>query len=256
MEIVAGNILEPENLQKAMTCCDSVIHLVGIISEARRQTFERVHITGTQNVIAAARGAGVNRLIHMSALGTRPGAASRYHQSKWAAEELVRHCGIPWTIFRPSLIFGRHDAFVNLYAKLLRRSPVVPLMGNASAQFQPIAVTNVATAFAKSLTNPETIGHTYDLAGPERFTLRQMVKCISKVTSHHGILWQVPNGLARFQAGLLEFLFGKVVGKAPPLNRDQLLMLQENNTGDPSPAIGTFGLQLIPFEQGIRQYVR
>jgi uncharacterized protein YbjT (DUF2867 family) len=256
MEIVSGDILQPKSLEAGVAGCDAVVHLVGIISEARSQTYERVHVGGTKNVLAASQAAGVQRFLHMSALGTRPGAISRYHQSKWAAEELVRGAGIPWTIFRPSLIFGRHDAFVNLYAKFLRRLPVVPLMGSPSAQFEPVSVNDVATAFAQALLTSESIGKTYDLVGPEKFTLRQIVKIISRVSSHHGILWQVPNGLARFQAGLLELGFARLAGKPPPLNRDQLLMLQENNAGDGSAAIRDFGLQLLPFEQGIRQYVR
>ena len=91
----------------------------------------------------------------MSALGTRPNAASRYHQSKWAAEELVRHSGLDFTIFRPSLIYGPEDQFVNLFARIIRRSPVVPLMGSPRARFQPVPVEAVAAAFARSLGEPK-----------------------------------------------------------------------------------------------------
>ena len=84
---------------------DAVVHLVGIISEVGQNTFENVHTRGTENIVAVARAAGMKRFIHMSALGTRPNAASRYHQSKWAAEEIVRQSGLAWTIFRPSIIF-------------------------------------------------------------------------------------------------------------------------------------------------------
>ena len=94
----------------------------------------------------------------MSALGTRPNAASRYHQSEWAAEELVRHSGLQFTIFKPSLIYGPGDQFVNLFAKIIRRSPVVPLMACPRARFQPISVDAVAAAFTKSLAEPRSIG--------------------------------------------------------------------------------------------------
>ena len=99
---------------------EAVVHLVGIISEVGQNTFENVHPRGTENIVAAARAADVTRFIHMSALGTRPNAASRYHQSKWAAEEIVRRSGLAWTIFRPSIIYGPGDGFVNLFARMSR----------------------------------------------------------------------------------------------------------------------------------------
>ena len=90
-------------------------------------------------MVTAAQQAGVRRFVHMSALGTRPNAASRYHQTKWAAEELVRHSGLEFTIFRPSLIYGPQDQFINLFARIIRLSPVVPLLGNPRARFQPVS---------------------------------------------------------------------------------------------------------------------
>jgi NADH dehydrogenase len=100
VEVTVGNVLKPETLDGAMTECDAIIHLVGILSEVGDQTFENVHPRATQNVVAAAKRAGVGRFIHMSALGTRPNAVARYHQTKWAAEETVRRSGLDWTIFR------------------------------------------------------------------------------------------------------------------------------------------------------------
>src|SRR6185436_7312964 len=124
-QIHSGNILEPGSLPAAFSGMDAVIHLVGIISEAGEQTFENVHTRGTENVARAAQQAAVKRFLHMSALGTRPGAAARYHRSKWAAEELVRASGLDWTIFRPSIIYGPGDGFVNLFVKIICRSPIV-----------------------------------------------------------------------------------------------------------------------------------
>src|SRR5437899_1798339 len=99
-EVHAGNVLDADSLRGGLKDCEAVIHLVGIISEIGRNTFENVHTRGTENIVTAARNAGVRRFVQMSALGTRPNAASRYHQSKWAAEELVRQSGLAWTIFR------------------------------------------------------------------------------------------------------------------------------------------------------------
>jgi len=105
---IVGDLDKPEALRELVAGADAVIHLVGIIRERPRrgQTFQRVHIEGTQNLLRAARAAGVRRWVHMSALGTRPEAASRYHQTKYAAEQVVRASGLEWTIFQPSLLHG------------------------------------------------------------------------------------------------------------------------------------------------------
>ena len=202
-----------------MSGVESVIHLVGIISEVGESTFENVHAQGTQNMVAAAQQAGVRRFVHMSALGTRPNAASRYHQSKWAAEELVRHSGLEFTIFRPSLIYGPEDQFVNLFARIIRLSPIVPLLGSPHARFQPVPVEAVAAAFARSLGDPRSVGQTYDLCGPEALTLSEIVDRIQGVLGKRRIKLHVPLSLARCQAACMEFVFRRLLRKAPPLNQ-------------------------------------
>jgi len=136
MDWFRGSVLSPDDLRRALQGCDAVIHLVGIIGEIGDQTFERVHQEGTLRVVEAALSSGVRRMIHMSALGTRPAAVSRYHQTKWAAEEAVRGSGLDWTVFRPSVIYGPGDGFVNLFARMSRWSPVLPVIGRGTALLQ------------------------------------------------------------------------------------------------------------------------
>ena len=254
-EIHVGNILDPESLRGAVKRIDAVIHLVGIISEVGESTFENVHVRGTGNVVAAAREQGVKRFIHMSALGTRANAVSRYHKTKWGAEEIVRGSGLEFTIFRPSLIFGPGDMFVNLFAKIIRLSPVVPILGRRDAKFAPVAIETVAGAFVKSLPEGRAVGQTFDLAGPEVFTLSEMMDQILTVMRRKRLKVHIPAAMARIQAGLLEFLFPKVLGKAPPLNRDQHIMLQEDNVGNAQPANELFGLRPVQFREGIAKYL-
>ena len=234
---------------------EAVIHLVGIISEVGDSTFENVHVRGTGNIVTAARQAGARRFVHMSALGTRPNAASRYHQTKWAAEELVRHSGLDYTIFRPSLIYGPRDQFINLFARMIRLSPVVPLLGSPNARFQPVPVEAVAAAFTRSLSQPKSVGQTYDLCGPDALTLSGIVDQIMGVLQRRRLKLQVPLGLARCQAALLEFIFRSLLRKAPPLNRDQLIMLQEDTVGNPQPANELFGLKPVTLREGIVGYL-
>jgi len=254
-EVHSGDVLDGPSIVGGLRDIDAVIHLVGIISEVGRNTFENVHALGTQNMVAAARQAGVRRFVQMSALGTRPQAASRYHQSKWAAEETVRGSGLDYTIFRPSIIYGPKDHFVNLFAKLSRFSPVLPVLGSGQSKLQPITVGDVATCFARALQEPRAIGQTYDLCGRDVLTFVNILDEILQVTRRRRWKLRLPMALARTQAAVLEFIFPRLLGKAPPLNRDQLIMLNEDNVGDPKPANDLFGLNPIPFRDGITRYL-
>jgi len=251
----SGNILDPQSLVEACAGVDAIIHLVGIISEAREQTYERVHTDGTRNILEAAKRSGVKRFVHMSALGTRPNAVARYHKSKWTAEELVRNSGLQWTIFRPSIIYGPGDGFVNLFAKMSRWSPIVPLIGGGRTRFAPVPVGAVASAFVQSLSNQDAIAKTFDLCRPETFTLRQIVELILHVTRRRRLKLSMPFPVARMQGRLLESLFA-LIGKAPPLNCDQVLMLQEDNVGDATTAASLFRLEMPSFSDGIATYLK
>jgi NADH dehydrogenase len=179
---VRGNILDPQTLVSACAGTDAVVHLVGIISEQPPLTFENVHVIGTQHVLDAARACGVRRFVHMSALGARPNAPSRYHQTKWRAEEAVRTSGLDWTIFRPSIIHGPGDAFVNLFARLSRFSPVLPVIGSGTHLLQPIPVACVAQAFARALEQPAPSHQTYDLCGLRPVSMLQILDAILTAT--------------------------------------------------------------------------
>ena len=255
-QVHAGNVLDAKSLWNACAGKDAVIHLVGIISEIGDQTFENVHERGTRNIIFVAKDARVKRFIHMSALGTGPEAASRYHQSKWAAEELVRRSSLGWTLFRPSIIYGPADGFVNQFAQIIRHSPVVPVMGDGRTRFQPVSVKIVAAAFVKALSEPRAIGETYDLCGEQALTLNEIVNQILEVMQKGRLKLQVPIGLVRWPVALEEFVFSRLLHRAPPLSRDQLLMLGEDNLGNGFPANELFDLKPIPFSEGIAAYLK
>ncbi len=255
VEAVLGDILAPNSLPEAANGVDAVIHLVGIISECGRSTFQQVHVEGTRNVVKAARTAGVHRFVQMSALGTRPQAVSRYHKSKFAAEELVRNSGLDYTIFRPSLIYGPEDHFVNLFAKISGWSPFLPVMGTGTSRMAPVAVESVAKAFVGALSEPRSVGKAYDLCASEILTFEDILRTILAVLGRSRLLLHIPLPVARAQAGFLEFLYGRLLKVPPPLNRDQLIMLQEDNVGNAAPAKALFNLPEEPFADGIRRYL-
>jgi uncharacterized protein YbjT (DUF2867 family) len=248
---VKGDVSHPEIYGEAMRGCDAVINLVGIIREFpdRQVTFTRLHLEATRNLVDSAQRAGVKRFLQMSALGTRPNAVSDYHKSKFQAEEYIRASKLDYTIFRPSMIFGPKDEFVNKLAGFIRNYPAVPVIGSGTYRLQPIAADDVARCFAMALEMPETIGNTYELCGPDQLTYNEMLDIIGKVLGKPSVAkLKSPLGLmklaARFMQGFSFF----------PVTIDQIRMLVEENicsSGWPE----TFGFEPTRFSEGIRSYL-
>src|SRR5580704_5618553 len=251
VELFHGNVLYAPSIEGAMQDAKCVIHLVGIIHERKENTFERVHVQATKHVIDEAKKAGVKRFVHMSALGTRESARSRYQQTKWAGEDCVRKSGLAWTIFRPSFIYGPKDKAINTLAKLVQRLPFVPVLGSGDTKIQPISVANVARAFVGAIRNDESINQVYDLCGPEAFTWNELYDKLQKILGTRKPKCHLPLPIARVQASLFEKILPN-----PPFTRDQLLMLQEDNIGDPKPAERAFLLEQESFEDGVARYLK
>ena len=250
IERVEGDVTVAGSLEPAMSGCDTAIHLVGIIREhpTRRVTFERVHVDGTVNVLAAASRAGLRRFLHMSALGTRAGARSRYHQTKWAAEEAVRESPLPWTIFRPSIIYGRGDEFLSMLAGMVRRLPVVPVIGDGTQRLQPIPVEQVADGFARAIETPAAIKQTFEVGGPDAVSMVQLLDEIGAALGRRRVLRvHVPLGAMRLAARLFHRI------PSFPVTPDQLLMLEEDSTCDPTAFFSTFRLAPVPLAQGLHR---
>ena len=214
-ELRAANVHEPRVLSQLFAGCDAVINLIGILNERGRNTFATVHAGLAAKVMAAARGAGVRRILHMSSLGATPDAPSRYLRSKAAAEASVR--GLPHaeqphpaaTIFRPSVIFGAADSLTNRFAHLLRVSGGVLPLARAGARFSPISVLDVAEAFTRALTLPGSAGATYELCGPEVLTLEQLVRLTARAAGLPCHIVRLPDVLARIQGVVMGLLPGK-----------------------------------------------
>ena len=250
-EQVAGDVTRLESFTESTAGCDAIINLVGIIREtpSRDITFERMHVTATANMLAAATANGISRYLQMSALGTRPSAVSAYHQSKWRGEELVRASALDWTIFRPSLIYGPHDAFVNMLAAQLRLAPVMPVIGSGSYRLQPIHADDVARCFARALELPVTIGKTYELCGNDRLSYEDLLDMIANVLGKHRPM------KPHLPLGLMKLLI-PVLQKAPqfPITTDQLQMLLEESIGG-NEWQQVFGFTARGLREGIAEYL-
>ena len=253
VDVVEADIHDERVLARQFKGCDAVINLVGVLHEktrgrvdnpqAPRGDFKANHIELPRKIIAACAQNGIRRFVHMSALGADPASRSAYQRSKGVGEALVRESGLDAdpnpgtlagakltarrsmqvTIFRPSVIFGEGDSFLNLFARLLKRLPVLPL-ACADAKFQPVHVGDVACAFADSLDNLETYGQTYDLCGPRVYTLHELVQLAARLSGHTKPVWPLCDRLSFYNAWAMEFKPGNKL-----MTRDDYYAMQIPN---------------------------
>lgn len=252
VECFAGDVTSPADMETGAEGCDAIINLVGIIREfqSRGVTFERLHIQATENLVAAARCNGISRYLQMSALGTRPDAVSEYHRTKYRGEEIVRASQLSWTIFRPSLIYGLHDAFVTMLASQLRLFPVIPVIGDGMYRLQPIHADDVSSCFARAFELPATIGQIYELCGKNRMSYCELLDVIATVIGR-----RIPIKV-KLPLGLMQIII-PAMQKIPqfPITSDQLQMLLEENICNDCSWHELFGVEPEAFSDNIREYL-
>jgi uncharacterized protein YbjT (DUF2867 family) len=251
VELVEGDVTRPDSLRGTMDGCQSVIHLVGIIEETGSGSFDAIIRRGTENVLAEARRAGIGHFVHMSAMGATDDSAFPYLQAKWKAEEAVRSGTIPWTIFRPSVIFGPGDGFINPLA-LLVKLPLTPVVGDGQSRFMPVAVAEVSEIFAATPGRRERHGQTYELGGGKIYTFTQMLDAIGNELGKHHPRVKVPVPLISAVVALSNPLPPAL---RPPVTGEQLKMLKISNTTDRSATGDLLGRPPLALEDGL-DYLR
>jgi len=246
VEVVEADVHRTEALDALLPGCDAVINLVGILQGRPGQgkdpygpDFERAHVALPAALVAACRRHGVQRLVHVSALGVTDGGKhtlpSRYLRSKAGGEEHVRQAkDLDWTILRPSVVFGPGDSFLTLFARLQKLLPVMPL-ARADARLQPVYVGDVAQAVVNVLDAPAARHRTLALAGPRAYTLRQLVELAGQWSGHRRPVIALPAALGRLQARLMELAPGE-----PLMSRDNLDSMTIDNVSahSPDPVLG------------------
>ena len=232
LEVVQTDIHDADRLAELVCGQDAVINLVGIL----HGDFEREHVALPKLIAETCVATGTHRLIQMSALNASVTGPSEYLQSRYRGESAVlevaaRHPALNVTCFRPSVIFGEQDRFLNMFATLIRFSPFIPL-GSPGARFQPVWVEDVARAVVASLDMRETFGHTYALAGPQEYTLRELLAFVMQTTGQHRPIWCLGPALSAMQAAVFERLPGRLI------TRDNLRSMSIPNVSSaPFPAI-------------------
>ena len=224
--VVRANVHDADSLRQLIAGHDAVVNLVAVLhgDEAR---FEQLHVTLPTTLAQACLAAGVRRLVHVSALGADLQGPSMYQRSKAQGERALQSLasaqGLNLTILRPSVIFGKDDAFINLFAKLQKVFPLMPLAG-AHTRFQPVSVLDVARALMATLDNPRTTGQVYELGGPEVLTLAQLVQHAGHWAGCERPIFPLPHAVAYLQALAMEWAPGE-----PLMSRDNLASMQTDN---------------------------
>jgi len=249
-ELVDGDISNLSSLEAAMKGCAKVIHLVGIIQEAPGVTFKGVHVDGTRNLLEAAKKEGVRHFIYQSALGSRPNAKSQYHRTKWEAEELVRASGLPFTILRPSLIYGPGDLFTTRLSEMIRLSPVLPVIGTGQSRVQPIFIDDANECIQKISTSDSYLNEMYEIGGPEQLTYEEVTKAIAAALGIRRPTVHMPMFFMRTMAKVAETVLSK-----PPVTIDQLIMLQEDNVCSMRDIREVFGIEPVRFRDGLSRFL-
>lgn len=250
-ELVEGDVTDAASLTKACADVDAVVHLVSIIKGSRGD-FERVMIEGTRSLVAAAKEAGVRRVVLTSALGVdeRSKDAVPYFGAKWEMERAVEESGLERVVLRPSFVFGRDGGALPVFVRLARLAPVTPIVGDGTRRLQPIWVEDLAEHYALAVELPEAAGRAFELGGPDAVTWNEFWTRLKRVLGVRRPSVHVPFGLMRIQAALTERLPGA------PVTRDQLTMLNlgDNVVTDPAAA-EVFGLPLVPLDEQLRRAV-
>lgn len=243
VELVEADVHDPAQLRRLLQGCDAVVNLVAIL-HGSPAAFERVHVALPQALAAACAAAGVRRMLHVSALGVGEGAPSNYLRSKTRGEAVLQgHAALELTLLRPSVIFGADDRFLNLFAQLQRLAPFMPLAGS-SAQFQPVWVEDVASAVVRSLDMPASIGQVYECAGPDVFTLSQLVRLAGQWAGCERPQLPLPGFVGQLQALMMELLPGE-----PLMSRDNIASMQRPNVASAQlPGLQALGIRATPLQ--------
>lgn len=250
-EIIRGNVWEKDSFKGALDGIDAVIHLVGIIQERKLHgnTFERVHYEGTRNLIEESKKAGIKKFVQMSALGTRPNAQSQYHKTKWRAEETVRNSGLPYTIFRPSLIFGELPcAFLQTLFSLAQIPIFTPIIGQGKTKLQPVYVGDVARCFEQARWDDKTNEKIFELGGTKSYSFLELMTLIEQKLGKKKFKLSLPIWQMKIAAYFMELM-----PFPTPLSRDQLTMLKEDNLCEPSAIRTHFNFPPTEFESWLDQ---
>jgi uncharacterized protein YbjT (DUF2867 family) len=255
IDIVQGDTTQPAALAEAVKGVETIIHAAFMTADRKQSAgnhYEQTNVQGTANLVKAAEGAGVKRIIEIGGLGTKSDKPGSYMQGRYLAEKLVKESTLDWTIIQPSVLFGKGAPFIKGLTDLIRSSPVVPLPGSGKMMFQPVFVDDVVSVILKVLAEPERNSRkTYTLGGPEYYSFTQIVEALLRTMHKSRLKAPAPLALVGVGAAVMEAVLPK-----PPLTKAAMALFAFDNTTDLNSIERDFGFQPQSFgrflkDQGI-----
>lgn len=238
VRMVGADVLEPPSVAAAVRGAAAVVNAVGHYVERGSATFAAVHVEGAGRVTAAARDAGVARLVHLSGIGADPDSRSPYVRSRGRGEAAVRTAFPDATIFRPSAMFGDADGMLTMLSALVRRAPVLPLFGRGRTRLQPVHVGDVAAAAVRAIEQPWTAGRVLELGGPEVLTWRELLELVMRAADRRPFLLPVQFAVWQLLAMALSPL------PSPPISEGQVALMRQDNVVEPAlPGLDALGIE-------------
>lgn len=248
---VAANLRDEASVKAALAGADAAVNLVGLLYERGKQSFEAVHVEGAERVARLASASGLQRLIHLSAIGADPQSPANYARSKAAGEAAVKAAFPAATILRPSIVIGPEDDFFNRFAAMARLAPALPLIGGGQTKFQPVYVGDLAEAMARCLERPASAGKIYEIGGPRIYSFRQLLELMLKEIGRRRLLLPLPFWAMQLPAAAMSLL------PVPPLTLDQLRLLRRDNVvGAGAAGLADLDLQPTAIETAIPGYLK
>jgi NADH dehydrogenase len=242
IQMVRCDVADAAQVATALEGANAAVNLVGILYESGKRTFRAMHVDASRTIAEACAAAGVDRLVHMSALGANPESASEYARTKAEAEMAVREVKPDAVIVRPSVIFGKGDDFLNRFAKMAQIAPALPLIGGGHTKFQPVYVGDVGAAIARCAEAPEAAQQTYELGGPAVVTFEDVMKLVLRETYMSRGLLPLPFFAAKAIGGIAQLT--AFVGITPVVTRDQVVLLETDNVVSGStPGLSDLGVE-------------
>ena len=258
-EAVQGDITDADSLHGALDGAETVVHLVGIIEENAKSTFESVHVQGTRNLVNESVSSGVKRIFYQSALGADIQSPFAYLKTKAEAEKIVVSSDIPYTIFKPSLIVGKGDGFTERMRKLISAGPVVPVPGSGLARFQPLYIRDWLECFRLALIHGVSGNRIYEFGGPEQLTYNEILKEIMDVLEIKKPVIHVPMGVVRLSLpfmGAVRSVASALGREIPPVTDELLSLLGMDNVCDKDSIRKHFGFTPSRFKEALREFLQ
>lgn len=246
VEVQYGSVRDPVALSSAFYDVEAVVHLVGVIRPRRRDSFEDVHREGTANVLAAAKEAGAGHFLHVSVIGAANDRSYPYLYTKWQGEQEVLNGGIPYTIFRPSMLFGEGDEFLNALAGLVRLFPLVPVIGSGKNRLHPLAADDLARCIAITLGREDLKGRTLDLGGAERLSYNELVSEVAQAMGKRRLRFHLPVWPMYAATAVSQVFLPR-----PPITTDQIKMLGIRSVAELGEVERVFGFTPRPMKGNI-----